>query len=63
MTWTDKELNDAEEAVTKFVEATGLSEKEVVEVFADGLAMFYKGELPDRLYDLIDELRATFDAY
>ncbi len=29
MTWTDKELNDAEEAVTKFVEATGLSEKEV----------------------------------
>ena len=31
MTLTDKELNDAEEAVTKFAEATGLSEKEVVE--------------------------------
>jgi hypothetical protein len=58
-----KELNDAEEAVTKFAESTGLSEKEVVEVFVDGLAMFYKGKLPNRLYDLIDELRATFDAY
>lgn len=63
MTCTDKELNDAEESVTKFVEATRLSEKEVVEVFADGLAMFYKGNLPNRLRDLIDELRATFDAY
>ena len=59
MTWTDKELNDAEEAVTKLTEATSLTEEEI----ADGFAMKYRGKLPDNIYDLIDELRATFDAY
>ena len=36
MTWTDKQLNDAEEAVTKLTEATNLSDKEIVDVIADG---------------------------
>jgi len=63
MTWTDKQLNDAEEAVVKFSEASGLSHKEVVNIIADGLDVKYNGKLPDVIYDLIDELRATFDAY
>jgi flavodoxin len=63
MTWTDKQLNDAEEAVTKLTEATNLTDKEIVDVIADGFAIKYKGKLPDNIYDLIDELRATFDAY
>lgn len=63
MNWTDKQLNDAEEAVTSFTKATGFSEKEVVNVIAGGLEMKYNGRLPDNIYDLIDELRATFDAY
>jgi len=63
MTWTDKQLNDAEEAVVKFSEATEFSHKEVVNIFADGLELKYSGKLPDGIYDLVDELRATFDAY
>jgi len=63
MHWTDKDLNNAEEAVTKFVEATGFSERQVVEIFTDGLAMFHKGRLPDRMVELINELCATFDTY
>jgi len=63
MTWTDEKLNAAEEAVVKLSEATDLTDKEIVDVIADGLAMKYKGKLPDNLYELVDELRATFDAY
>ena len=63
MNWTDKQLNDAEEAIVKLSESTGLSLEEVVEIIADGFAMKYKGKLPDDKRELIEELRATFDAY
>ena len=51
MTWTDEKLNVAEEAVVKLSEATDLTDKEIVDVIADGLAMKYKGKLPDNLYE------------
>jgi hypothetical protein len=37
--------------------------KDVIRVYALENAMKYKGKLPDNIYDLIDELRASFDAY
>lgn len=63
MDWTDKELNDAEESVVKMAEATGLADKEIVEVISDGFSMKYAYNLPERVKSLVDELRATFDAY
>lgn len=63
MTWTDEKLNAAEEAVVKLSETTDLTDKGIVDVIVDGLAMKYKGKLPDNLYVLVDELRATFDVY
>lgn len=63
MTLTNKQINDAEEAVIKLTEATNLSNREIIDVIADGFVMKYKGKLPHNIYDLIDELRATFDAY
>lgn len=63
MNWTYKQLNDAEEAIIKLTEATNLSDKEIIDVIEDGFIMKYEGNLPDDIYDLIDELRATFDAY
>ena len=63
MNWTSKQLNDVEESVAILSQATGLLEKEIVDVIVDGLAMKYKGKIPANFLDLIDELRATFDAY
>jgi len=63
MNWTDKQLNDVEEAVNKLSDATNLSEGEIIDIIEDGFSMKYKGRLPDDIYDLIGELRATFDAY
>ena len=63
MDWTSKELNDAEEGINSLVEATGLSDKEIIEILASGFAFEYKGRIPDKFRELLDELRATFDAY
>ncbi len=63
MSFTDKQLNDAEEAVTKLASAINLTDKEIVEVIIDGLVVKYMGPIPDNINPLIDELRATFDAY
>jgi hypothetical protein len=63
MHWTNKQLIDAEEAVTKLTEATNLTDEEIVNVIADGFAMKYHGKLPDSISELIEELRATFDVY
>lgn len=61
MTWTDWQLNDAEEAVEKLSNATNLEFEEIIDVIHDGFSMKYKGSIPDHIYELIDELRATFD--
>ena len=61
MSLTNRQLNDAEEAVSKLAEASNLDDKEIVEIIADGFAMKYKGKLPAEISELIEELRATFD--
>jgi hypothetical protein len=62
MDFTNKELNDAEEAIIGLSNALGCSEKEVIDILEDGF--FYKyAVIPVKAELLIDELRAIFDAY
>jgi hypothetical protein len=63
MAFTERQINDAEEAVVSLTQATNLTEEEIVDVIADGFYMKYNGNLPKDIFDLIDELRATFDCY
>lgn len=59
---TDAEYNKAEEAVSALSEALGLSEADVVELINNGLALHYKTyKLPEKVNDMVNELRATFD--
>jgi len=60
---TPKEMSYAEEAVEKLSEATRLTEQEIVQVMANGFDTMFSGVVPDALLELIDELRATFNAY
>ena len=63
MAFTEKQINDAEEAVVSLTQATNLTDKEIVDVITDGFTMKYNGNLPKDIFDLIDELKATFDCY
>lgn len=59
--FTDEQLNDAEEAVIMLSSAFGYSEKYIIDVLEDGFSS--DGIIQLRVEELIDELRATFDAY
>lgn len=64
MALENKQMLNAEESVILFADATGLSEKEVVDIFVSGLTLHYRtSKFPDDISEIIDELRATFDAY
>lgn len=62
MDFTNKELNDAEEAVIKLSSALSCSEKEVIDILEYGLLYKY-GVTTTKFDEIIDELKATFDAY
>jgi hypothetical protein len=55
MAFTEKQINDAEEAVVSLTQATNLTDKEIVDVITDGFTMKYNGNLPKDIFDLIDE--------
>lgn len=61
MNFTNKQLNDAEEAIIGLSSALGYSEKYIIDILENGL--YSDGVILLRVEELIDELRATFDAY
>lgn len=63
MDFTNKEVNDAEEAVVKLSEAFKISDKEVVHLLIYGFTVKYKSKLPTHVAELVEELKATFDTY
>lgn len=63
MNVTDHQLNEAEEAVILLSRATGLTEKQIVNVLFSGFAMEGKGVIDDDIRYIMDEIQATFDAY
>lgn len=56
-------LNNAEEAIISLAESSGESESEIVGFIVDGFNLKYNFNLPENVSELIDELRATFNAY
>lgn len=60
---TSTEQYHSEEGVIQLSLAFGISECEVIDMIENGLALQYKGNLPSKMVELIDELRATFDCY
>lgn len=57
-------LHHAEEAVIHLAQAIGLPEEEIVKILSDGIGMYFGGAEPENIHiTIIDELRATFDAY
>lgn len=61
MNVTDHQLNIAEEAVIMLSQATGLTDKQIVNVLFSGFAM--EGVIDDDIKYIMEEIQATFDAY
>lgn len=61
MNVTDHQLNIAEEAIIMLSQATGLTDKQIVNVLFSGFAM--EGVIDDDIKYIMEEIQATFDAY
>jgi hypothetical protein len=63
-TITELQHANAEEAVTKLADAFDVPEKDIVALLELGLQIQYSSKvLHPRSAELIEELKATFDAY
>ncbi len=60
---TDKQLNDADDAVMHISLALGISEKQFLDILEDGWKLNHIGTDSNRFNYFIDEMRATHDAY
>lgn len=60
---TRDEQYNSEEGVIHLSLAFGVSECEIIDMIENGLAFQYKGNPTQKMVELVDELRATFDCY
>jgi hypothetical protein len=60
---TESQLASSEDAVFNLSHAFGLTESEAVELIHCGISNHYGEFVPPHIWELLDGLRSSFDAY